>query len=202
MLGSGLLSSMRQTRRTFLGAVTATVALSGCLGDEGGSGDSTPAPEPTDSPTTTEASTASPTSSPAATATGDTSPTVQVRSHPDLGEILVGPDELTLYMFDSDTRGDPASTCYDSCADAWPPLVVDGDPTPGEGVTAALSTFEREGEGTQVAANGWPLYYFASDESPGDANGQGVNDVWWVLRPDGAPVVPESTTASSGGGGY
>ena len=106
---------------------------------------------------------------------------------------------MTLYMFDSDTNGEAASTCYDSCADAWPPLTVEGDPTAGDAVTAELDTFEREGGARQVAAGGWPLYYFASDEEPGDANGQGVNDVWWVLRPDGTPVKPESTGTTSGG---
>ncbi|WP_394213939.1 hypothetical protein [Brachybacterium vulturis] len=29
----------------------------------------------------------------------------------------------------------------------------------------------------------WPLYYFVGDEEPGDAAGQGVNDVWCVLSP-------------------
>ncbi|MFW5939611.1 MAG: hypothetical protein ACOCSD_00345 [Halolamina sp.] len=33
---------------------------------------------------------------------------------------------------------------------------------------------------------GLPLYTFAADEQPGDANGQGANDVWWVLGPDGS----------------
>jgi predicted lipoprotein with Yx(FWY)xxD motif len=29
------------------------------------------------------------------------------------------------------------------------------------------------------------LYYFANDAGPGDVNGQGVNDVWYVLDPAG-----------------
>jgi len=55
-------------------------------------------------------------------------------------------------------------------------------------VTAELTTYEREDGQTQVAANGWPLYYFANDETPGDTNGQGVGDVWWVLDPAGMPI--------------
>lgn len=132
--------------------------------------------------------------------------TVRVRSHPDLGEILVGPDGRTLYMFDRDTRGAGASTCSGDCAGAWPPLTVDGEPTAGDGVTAELSTFERGDGSTQVAANGWPLYYFDDDEAPGDANGQGAGDVWWVLGPGGGPKRPETTptptpTSDGGGGG-
>jgi plastocyanin len=138
--------------------------------------------------------------------TSGSSATVRVRDHPDLGEILVGSDGRTLYMFDRDTRGAGASTCSGDCAGAWPPLTVDGDPTAGDGVTAELATFEREDGSTQVAAGGWPLYYFANDGAPGDANGQGAGDVWWVLGPGGTPKRPEPTPTrtptSDGGGGY
>lgn len=54
-------------------------------------------------------------------------------------------------------------------------------------VAADLSTFDRAGGETQVAANGWPLYHLPGDDEPGDANGQGANDAWWVLGPDGEP---------------
>lgn len=119
---------------------------------------------------------------------GDAAPTVHVGDHPEHGSILIGPDNMTLYMFDEDTQGEPQSACYEGCAENWPPLTTDGDPVAGEHVTAELSTFERETGETQVMAGGWPLYYFAQDQEPGDVNGQGVGDVWWVLRPDGTPV--------------
>ena len=32
------------------------------------------------------------------------------------------------------------------------------------------------------------LVWNSHDEEPGDANGQGLNDVWWVLGPDGTPI--------------
>jgi len=132
--------------------------------------------------------------------------TVAVDTHPDLGEILVGPEGLTLYMFDQDTQGADSSACAGGCAEAWPPLTTEGEPSTGEGTTVELTTFEREGGRTQVVAGGWPLYYFADDEAPGDVNGQGVNDVWWVLAPDGTPVrtgggTPTSTATGGGGGG-
>lgn len=47
-----------------------------------------------------------------------------------------------------------------------------------------------------VAADGWLLYYYAEDAEPGDATGQTVGGVWWVLHPDGSPVR-ESTSAST-----
>ena len=51
-----------------------------------------------------------------------------------------------------------------------------------------LSTFERDDGGMQVAYNGQPLYYYAFDDAPGDANGQRVNDVWFVLNTSGVAV--------------
>jgi len=121
---------------------------------------------------------------------------VQVDTHPAHGDILVDGAGRTLYMFDSDTQGNLASTCTDGCAEAWPPLTTAGTPQAGEGLTADLTTFEREDGTAQVAANGWPLYYFADDDEPGDATGQGVNEAWWVLGPDGAPKRPAQATVA------
>jgi predicted lipoprotein with Yx(FWY)xxD motif len=129
--------------------------------------------------------------------------TVQVRSHDELDDILVGPDELTLYMFDQDEQGAGESACAGDCVDNWPPLTVEDDPVAGDGVAAELTTFERDDGSMQVAANGWPLYYFTPDEEPGDEEGQGVGDIWWVLDPDGVPVKPSSDSDDGGyGGGY
>ena len=39
-----------------------------------------------------------------------------------------------------------------------------------------------------MTLNGWPLYYYSGDKTPGDTNGQGVGGVWWVLTPAGDPI--------------
>jgi predicted lipoprotein with Yx(FWY)xxD motif/plastocyanin len=196
---------MPPTRRQFLAATGSCLALAGCSGDDG----STDAPDGEDgdggdggdraTPTPTGTGTAmSSAAEPSETTTGpDGGATVGVRSHADLGEILVDSGGRTLYMFDSDERGAGASTCSGGCAESWPPLTVAGDPTAGDGVTAPLTTFGRGDGSTQVAANGWPLYYFASDGAPGDVNGQGVGGVWWVLRPDGTPVRSAGTATET-----
>ncbi|WP_135364148.1 COG4315 family predicted lipoprotein [Halosimplex halophilum] len=187
---------MRPTRREMLAAAVSTAAIAGCTGESDGT-DTPGEADDTDgeaddadeaSTATTDASTGTP--GQGTEPGGDSPALVRVRSHEDLGEILVGPEGMTLYNFDSDTQGEGASTCYDGCAGAWPPLTVDDESavTAGPDVSAELTTFEREDGSLQVAADGWPLYYFASDEDPGDANGQGANDVWWVLRPDGSVV--------------
>ncbi|NHN48412.1 hypothetical protein G9464_12525 [Halostella sp. JP-L12] len=189
---------MELTRRTLIGASAGVAALAGCLGGGEGDGDETTAATETTEETGSENGTDEMAAEGDDGSDGDA--TVQVRAHDEHGDVLVGPDGMSLYNFDQDARGTGESACYDGCAENWPPLTVDGEPTAGEDVIADLSTFEREDGSTQVAAAGWPLYYFAADEEPGDANGQGANDVWWLLRPDGSLVKPDDGDESGGGG--
>jgi predicted lipoprotein with Yx(FWY)xxD motif len=99
-----------------------------------------------------------------------------------LGTMVVDSDANTLYLFTPDSKGE--STCYDQCEANWPPLT--GEISAGNGIDAALigSTTRTDGS-EQVTFNGWPVYYFAGDGAPGDANGQGINDVWFVVSPEG-----------------
>lgn len=129
--------------------------------------------------------------------TGTGSATVAVRSF-DVGDALVDAEGLTLYMFDNDTQGEAASTCTGGCLDNWPALTVEGEAMAGDGVTAELTTFERDDGDTQVAANGWPLYYFAGDSAAGDTNGQGVGDVWFVVGADGEAIESAASPSAPG----
>lgn len=102
-----------------------------------------------------------------------------------LGPVLVGPNGMTLYGF---TVDDPrVSNCYDSCAQAWPPLT--GDTPIGDGIDPALfSTTERTDGTTQLVIGDWPLYYFAGDVAPGDINGHLVEDIWFAVTHEGQLV--------------
>lgn len=114
------------------------------------------------------------------------------------GEALVDGEGYVLYLFTPDEQG--ASTCVEACASTWPPLI--GSVTAGEGVDASLiSTIEREDGSSQVTYDGWPLYYYAADAAPGDATGQGVNDVWYVVAPDGSAITGAVSGADDSGGG-
>ena len=116
----------------------------------------------------------------------------------DLGEVLVDAEGNTLYMFDNDSGG--TSSCEGGCAEQWPPLETDGEPTAGEGADAALlGTTDRSDGTTQVTYADLPLYTYAPDSGPGDTTGQGVGDVWWVVGPDGEPVRDAAGGGSSGG---
>ena len=59
----------------------------------------------------------------------------------------------------------------------------------GEGLDESLvGTITRDDGTVQGTYNGWPLYYFSGDSAPGDVNGQGLNDVWWVIDASGTAI--------------
>jgi predicted lipoprotein with Yx(FWY)xxD motif len=119
----------------------------------------------------------------------------------DHGEILVDGTGMTLYLFTEDRDG--GSVCEDDCAVAWPPLTVDDEPVPGEGVDGGLlGTTERGDGSTQVTFAGWPLYTWAQDQQPGDVTGQGVQEVWFVVSPAGEPVTGAAAEEPTRDTGY
>jgi predicted lipoprotein with Yx(FWY)xxD motif len=119
----------------------------------------------------------------------------------DVGDIVVDSEGMSLYMFVPDQeKGEP--TCYDDCAQTWPALEADGEPTAGQGLEQSLlGTVERTDGTTQVTYNDLPLYLYAGDETAGDTNGQGISDVWWLLSPEGEPLTGAQAGAGGGGGG-
>jgi predicted lipoprotein with Yx(FWY)xxD motif len=93
-----------------------------------------------------------------------------------------------VYSFDPD-KASGKSVCNGKCAEAWPPLTTTGAPEAGAGVDASkLGTFERADGRVQVTYNGWPLYYWQKDQSPGQTTGQGVHGVWWGLDAAGRQI--------------
>jgi predicted lipoprotein with Yx(FWY)xxD motif len=108
-----------------------------------------------------------------------------------LGTVLVNGQGLTLYMFVPD-RQRGRSTCYNSCAEAWPPLrLPTGVTVPiagGQANPSLLGSATRTDGGEQVTYNGWPLYIWLGDTEPGQATGQGLDSLggyWYVLSPKG-----------------
>jgi predicted lipoprotein with Yx(FWY)xxD motif len=180
-----------RTYRTFL--VLGMLALLGtaaaCSDDDDESGSTTAAPAATAvAPEATGAGTAAPETAGAAgtvapSAAGEATVMVAESSE---GPILVDADGMTLYVFMPDEAG--PSTCTGQCIASWPAFT--GPATAGEGADAALlGTSTRSDDSTEQATyNGWPLYYFGGDEAPGDVNGQGLSDVWYVVDAGGNPV--------------
>ena len=59
-----------------------------------------------------------------------------------------------------------------------------------EGVDASkLGTTTRKDGSVQVTYNGWPLYYYQQDKSPGDVTGQDVGGVWYAVSAAGDKVT-------------
>jgi predicted lipoprotein with Yx(FWY)xxD motif len=106
-----------------------------------------------------------------------------VSSTDELGEFLVTADGMTVYLFSNDEAG--VSNCADECAEAWPPVTVSAEQrlAAAGGIEGEWGTIERADGSLQVTYNGMPLYLYAEDAAPGDTNGQGVGDVWWVVEP-------------------
>lgn len=108
---------------------------------------------------------------------------------------------MAVYLFMGDTQDEPP-TCYDDCADAWPPVLVTEATTPGaarafrpraegEADQGLIGTVERTDGTTQVTYNDWPLYYYAGDEEEGDVNGHEVEEFgaeWYLLTVEGEPL--------------
>jgi predicted lipoprotein with Yx(FWY)xxD motif len=106
-----------------------------------------------------------------------------------LGKIIVDGAGKTLYMFTPDEAGTP--TCYDQCAGNWPPLKADDAAAVKVGAgldQSKVSVVDRTDGGKQVKYGEYTLYYFANDAAAGDVNGQGLNDKWYVVGPDGEPI--------------
>ena len=110
-------------------------------------------------------------------------PTVQIGGNSELGAFLVDSNGMTLYLFTNDSDGE--STCYGECATNWPPLLIEegATPTAADSISGELGTTTREDGTIQVTYNGSPLYYWIGDQKPGDAFGQGLGDVWFVIAP-------------------
>ena len=115
--------------------------------------------------------------------------------------VLTNAAGFTRYWFVPDTS--TASKCTGSCATYWPP--VKGPATAGSGVTGTLATITRPDGSTQATYNGHPLYTYAGDTAPGQANGNGKNlsgGVWHEVTVSGGAAPASSPSASSGGYGY
>jgi predicted lipoprotein with Yx(FWY)xxD motif len=107
-----------------------------------------------------------------------------------LGQLIVDGSGRALYLFEGDRTN--VSTCYDACAQAWPPLLTIGLPDTGPDVSRVdLATSTRRDGGLQVTYHGHPLYAFVGDKQAGDTTGQGLTAFgarWYVVRPDGTKI--------------
>ncbi len=93
--------------------------------------------------------------------------------------MLTDPAGMTLYVFDKDNANSGKSVCNGDCAVKWPPLVAAAN----EQSHGDYSIVMRDDGARQWAYQGKPLYRWFKDQKPGDATGDGVNNVWHVAKP-------------------
>ncbi|PWK88832.1 putative lipoprotein with Yx(FWY)xxD motif [Lentzea atacamensis] len=106
----------------------------------------------------------------------------------DLGPILVDQSGRTLYAFTKDEN--KSNACDADCIAVWPALTAQSEVEAKDGAdTKLVSQIE---ESSQAVYGKWPLYYYVGDQVPGDLNGQGVDDEWFAIAPDGKLVKKTS----------
>jgi predicted lipoprotein with Yx(FWY)xxD motif len=107
------------------------------------------------------------------------------------GRVLFDGRGFALYAFTRDRRGGP-SRCYGTCAKAWPVYYSKAALRAGTGVKRSLiGTVRRRDGRRQVTYNGWPLYYYVGERSPGVILCQNVVEfggTWLVVRASGKLV--------------
>lgn len=126
---------------------------------------------------------------------------VKLSDNTDLGNILVDGEGRTLYFFAQDVSGE--SRCEaGTCLNNWPVFYVE-EIDPGAGLSASdFENITREDGEKQTTYKGWPLYYFASDSKPGDTNGEAVNNVWFVAKPDYSIMFANAQLIGNDGKNY
>jgi predicted lipoprotein with Yx(FWY)xxD motif len=172
------------TIRGVLVAALAPVGMGACGSadptSDAGSGATAPTPTRTAQPTRTAKPTA-----------GDGRASLKV-GQSRIGPIVVDASGRTLYYFTQDKpRRALCTSDYLNCTTAWPPLMTAGRPRGQAGVKSRLigSLDRTKPAGSQVTYNHHPLYRYIDDEQPGDLNGQGLYDYWYVVSPSGRPIA-------------
>lgn len=175
---------MRRTVVVSIISLLGATALAACSGSGGGYGS-----EPTSAPPSSSEGTTSP--SPTAATSGDAGAPAGAdvaTADTSLGTIVVDGQGMTAYYFDMDVKDSGTSACAGDCAVAWPAITTESATPSVSGVTAEVGTIPTADGAMQITIDGRPIYTFAQDAAPGDVNGQGVNDVWFVIAPDGAEI--------------
>jgi len=106
---------------------------------------------------------------------------VKVAKKDAVGSYLTDIKGMTLYNFKKDTPG--KSACEGGCLANWPLYFVESVAAK-DGLDAKnFGTITRADGKKQTTYKGMPLYFFVGDKAPGDTNGQGVKDLWSVVKP-------------------
>ena len=110
---------------------------------------------------------------------------VKIQQKEGLGKYLTDTEGKTLYWFKKDASD--KSACTGACVEKWPIYYRETVAPPAGLSPNDFGTITREDGKKQTTFRKYPLYYWVNDVNPGDINGQGVNNVWFVINPDDFP---------------
>lgn len=120
-------------------------------------------------------------------------PGLTVAEHSELGEYIADAEGKSLYVNLEDADG---IGCPKSCQSYWPPFLSEHDLEVGSGVDETLVATQQDEDGQWHASyGGWPLYYSRQDTKAGVIRGQGVGGVWFLVSPEGNPLLPPEEEA-------
>ncbi len=135
---------------------------------------------------------------------------VKLQTSATLGTYLVDKDGRTLYYFAKDSV--TVNTCTGNCAKVWPPFYAEDLSQTNLGAGLTLSDFSKLNTSTggeQLAYKGRPLYYYAPlyggnyvPEPPGSTQGEGVNGIWFVAKPDYTIMLTQAQLVGANGKNY
>ncbi len=151
----------------FASVALSAVALAGC---------SAASPTPAASSTATSSASAPASGNELATATSS------------LGTIVVDGHGMTVYFYSKDVKGSAKSACTGGCLALWPAVRASSGTPKVDGVTGTVGTITRDDGTLQVTVSGMPVYSYAQDSKAGDVNGEGIDNLWYAVGPDGSTV--------------
>jgi predicted lipoprotein with Yx(FWY)xxD motif len=171
------------TRFLTIATVAAGLLIAGCGGDDDDDSDGAAAG------TTTATQAAAPAATePVAPASGGAGATIKAADS-QFGDVLFDGENQAIYYFDKESG--QKSECYGACAEAWPPVLTEGEPRAGAGVQQGLlGTTQRDDGTTQVTYDGHPLYLYAH-EGPNQVTCHDVSEfggLWLAVQPNGEAV--------------
>ncbi len=114
-----------------------------------------------------------------------------------MGTYLVTDSGMTLYYYASDTKN--TSNVPANIIGNWPPFYAANIVVPSSLNASDFGMITRSDGTMQTTYKGWPLYTFVKDTAPGQTNGQGLLNLWFVVVPSTISTAPG---ASASGGSY
>lgn len=87
---------------------------------------------------------------------------------------LIDASGKSLYTYDRDVAYSGKSLCVETCTQTWRPFLA----APGARRTGEFALIIRPDGERQWAYRGKPLYRFGRDSNPGDASGDGLDNLW------------------------